>query len=169
MNFITGADALAADLSCANLSGATIQLKFGSHLKVTGANLTGAKAVIPDARKMKVEDLRPLREDFMSGLSEEQGQQISVVEEPAKKSGCFIATAACGSANEREVVALQEFRDSVLMNSRFGRHVVDCYNHLSPPLARQIESRPALKGLARILLVKPLAGCVIRFKNGNAR
>lgn len=71
--------------------------------------------------------------------------------------GCFIATAACGSAGAAEVSALRAWRDRVLLPSRAGAAVVAAYGLLSPPLARWLTPRPRARRLVRALVVRPLA------------
>lgn len=72
-------------------------------------------------------------------------------------SKCFIATAACGSADAAEVEALRGWRDRILLKSSAGTLFVGVYYRLSPPLARWIESRPLVRRLIRTLLVRPAA------------
>jgi len=79
------------------------------------------------------------------------------VQPPVKKSGCFIATAACGSPFAAEVESLRAYRDSVLRPSRLGRLFVRCYERTSPPVALWIEGRPKARRLVRGLLIRPLA------------
>ena len=79
------------------------------------------------------------------------------VQPPVKKSGCFIATAACGSPFAAEVESLRAYRDSVLRPSRLGRLFVRCYERTSPPVALSIEGRPKARRLVRGLLIRPLA------------
>jgi len=77
-------------------------------------------------------------------------------EKQPQASGCFIATAACGSPDVSDVVTLRRFRDDSLIRSRFGRGLVRVYERASPGIAAQIARRPALRQLVRILIVKPL-------------
>jgi len=66
--------------------------------------------------------------------------------------GCFIATATYGSALHPQVQILREFRDNVLLESSWGRSIVDFYYHHSPNLARYIAERDDLRLLARGVL-----------------
>jgi M6 family metalloprotease-like protein len=66
--------------------------------------------------------------------------------------GCFIATAAYGSAMAPEVGTLRRFRDVYLLTHPAGRSAVRLYYHASPPLAKAIARRPALRLAARFVL-----------------
>ncbi|MEE9910796.1 MAG: hypothetical protein K4571_03645 [Deltaproteobacteria bacterium] len=72
-------------------------------------------------------------------------------------SGCFIATAAFGSAMNPYVGVLKKFRDTYLMASAGGRLFVKAYYRLSPPIAKTIAANPWLKYVVRIMLL-PLIG-----------
>jgi C1A family cysteine protease len=67
-------------------------------------------------------------------------------------SGCFIATAAFGSALEPRVVTLREFRDVYLLPSNSGRAFVELYYALSPPMADVIAADGGLKTGVRAVL-----------------
>jgi uncharacterized protein YjbI with pentapeptide repeats len=98
--------------------------------------------------------------DFLSCLDPSQQAQLRKVasfEEKEVKSGCFIATAACGDPAAWEVVALQEFRDGILLHSSFGRLVTRTYYALSPPFAAAICRGPLLRHCALGLIIRPLA------------
>ncbi len=67
-------------------------------------------------------------------------------------AGCFIATAAYGSALEPHVVALRKFRDRYLQRTELGRAFIRFYYRHSPPLAALIAARPPLRFATRVLL-----------------
>ncbi len=69
--------------------------------------------------------------------------------------GCFIATAAYGSALAEEVKWLSRFRDQYLLKSEWGRQLVSFYYRFSPPLAEEIRRNEPLKRAVRVAL-RPL-------------
>jgi|GEM_PF-1470863 len=71
--------------------------------------------------------------------------------------GCFIATAAYGSSLEKHVRILSEFRDHILLPTRWGQKVVDAYYRLSPPVADFIRDHEVTRAVARWSLL-PLVG-----------
>ena len=71
--------------------------------------------------------------------------------------GCFIATAAFGSAVESHVKVLRAFRDTYLFQYALGRIFVRTYYKYSPPLAQFIAKHEILKVAIRIGLL-PLIG-----------
>ncbi len=66
--------------------------------------------------------------------------------------GCFIATAAYGSALHPRVNALRQFRDVYLMTNAVGRAFVHAYYRASPPLANFIARHDWLRAGVRTLL-----------------
>jgi uncharacterized repeat protein (TIGR01451 family) len=66
--------------------------------------------------------------------------------------GCFIATAAYGSALEPHVLALRTFRDRYLQRTELGRAFIRFYYRHSPPLAAVIAAHPPLRFVARALI-----------------
>jgi YVTN family beta-propeller protein len=71
--------------------------------------------------------------------------------------GCFIATAAFGSAMESHVKILKNFRDCYLLTNRVGRGFVRFYYRYSPPVAHFIAKHESLKLLVRYALY-PVVG-----------
>ena len=70
-------------------------------------------------------------------------------------NGCFIATAAWGTADAPEVVALRKFRDDTLLTTTLGSDLVNAYYAVSPPIADVIRGSSPLKWIVRMLL-KPI-------------
>jgi hypothetical protein len=70
---------------------------------------------------------------------------------------CFIATAAFGSSEEKQVLLLREFRDRYLLTNSPGRSFVRWYYKHSPRYASYIAQRETLRSVVRITLV-PLYG-----------
>ena len=68
------------------------------------------------------------------------------------QAGCFIATAAYGSALHPKVNALRQFRDGYLMTNALGRAFVSAYYRASPPLANFIARHDWLRAGVRTLL-----------------
>jgi hypothetical protein len=83
--------------------------------------------------------------------------------------GCFVATAALGSASTNELIILQQFRDQCLNATAVGRLLVACYYIISPPLAAIIVRHPRLRVFVRDWLVIPAAAAVskLRLQNGT--
>lgn len=71
---------------------------------------------------------------------------------PAAGGGCFIATAAYGSALEPEVQVLRDFRDRWLAPTGPGRAVTALYYRYSPPIAEWIRPSAARRQAVRAVL-----------------
>lgn len=78
---------------------------------------------------------------------------IPPTEEPKKKGGCFVATAAYGSPLHPHIDILREFRDEHLMTNKFGRGLVKLYYKYSPFVANLITKHKILKVAVRISLL----------------
>ncbi|MEM2140965.1 CFI-box-CTERM domain-containing protein [Nitrososphaera sp.] len=78
---------------------------------------------------------------------------------PQPKSGCFIATAAMGSEIHPHVQALRDYRDTVLLKSRYRgsfESLLAFYYRFSPPVAEAMVRHRFLKILLRYALVYPI-------------
>jgi hypothetical protein len=77
----------------------------------------------------------------------------------APKDGCFIATAAYGSAMAPEVQFLREIRDNVLRQTNWGRNFFDdywqYYYRISPAIADEMGRDPVLRQTIRWSIVEP--------------
>jgi hypothetical protein len=71
--------------------------------------------------------------------------------------GCFIATAAFGSYENRWVYVLRDFRDQVLLEHGSGRAFVEWYYANSPPAAAWIATRGWARLVVRIALAPLIA------------
>ena len=71
--------------------------------------------------------------------------------------GCFIATAAYGSALVPQVEILRTWRDRYLSTHAPGRAFVAAYRVVSPPIADRLRQSEGLRSLIRILLL-PVVG-----------
>ena len=69
--------------------------------------------------------------------------------------GCFIATAAFGSADGRSSTRCARFRDRALLTTPLGQLAVAVYYAMSPPLARAIASDERLRAGARTMRWRP--------------
>ena len=67
-------------------------------------------------------------------------------------SGCFIATAAYGSAQEPKISALRRLRDAARPRSALAAAAVDAYERSSPPLAAVLRESELARAVVRSLL-----------------
>ena len=70
----------------------------------------------------------------------------------ATTNSCFIATAAYGSPMAKEVDSLRDFRDGVLLKTKFGQESVAWYYRTSPPIADELAKYPNLRAGVRAVL-----------------
>jgi len=157
-------DGETADFSNANLTGANIELFGQTPMLLTGATLAGCRVSRNrgTGHKGDAEFMKKGIDHFMSLLSAEQKAQL-------KKSGCFIATAACGAADAEEVRRLQSFRDEVLRRTRIGRLFIAAYESLSPAAAEWIAQSIMRRRVALDLVVRPAATLVSTLRKDRHR
>jgi hypothetical protein len=100
-------------------------------------------------------ELEPGQESASTALTIgkfEPCEDFDYVGSVALATGCFIATAAWGSALDPHVGSLRRFRDRFLLTHAPGRVFVALYYRFSPPLADYIAARPAARMAARAVL-----------------
>ena len=85
----------------------------------------------------------------------------SSIQQPLKKSGCLIATAAFGSDLAPEVQALRDFRDRLVSKSFAGSSFLDIFNQwcysFSPSIAQSERDNPSVQYIIRSSIY-PLLG-----------
>ncbi len=81
----------------------------------------------------------------------------TILKEEEEKSGCFIATAACGTPLAEEVIWLSRFRDNVLAKRAMGVNFINFYYKISPPIASWVSRYNLAKVMVRTLVVRPLS------------
>lgn len=91
-------------------------------------------------------------EGIKSGEISQSPEEVRGILGLKGRGGCFIATAAYGSYEERHVKVLREFRDRYLLTNRAGRAFVSFYYMVSPPIADFIIEHRCLKPVVRVAL-----------------
>ncbi len=85
-----------------------------------------------------------------------------------KKSGCFIATAVYNSPTAPKVMILREFRDNILLQSKYGKSFVNQYYKYSPNFADFLRGHKILKSIVRYIFIEPLVFIVKLFQKKRA-
>lgn len=75
-----------------------------------------------------------------------------------EEGGCFVATAAFGDYDAKEVLVLRRLRDDILSENAIGRALIKLYYQTSPPLASFIAGSDRLRLVARTALWPAVAG-----------
>ncbi len=111
--------------------------------------------VVSDWANLTVDGIHPnengsvkIAEGFYSQLVNNQNASNS-----GGGGGCFIATAAYGTALEPQVLLLKKFRDLYLLTNRPGSCFVQLYYTYSPPIADFIRQHAIIRFVVRILLL----------------
>lgn len=91
-----------------------------------------------------------------------------------KPKGCFVATAAYGSALAPEVEFLRDFKNDVLMKTRSGAQFFEDfyrpYETISPLIVAVMSQDPRLKELVRWIVVAPIVNqleLMLRFPDAS--
>ncbi|MGD8532732.1 MAG: DUF11 domain-containing protein [Gammaproteobacteria bacterium] len=134
------------------------------------ANVPSGSSEVRNLRAIEIRNSQPVSysvtvsasSDDPDVLPGDETASIAFIKEPYEEcdfgnsfgngSGCFIATAAYGSAMHPHITALQNWRDRVLLTNATGRALVDVYYRYSPPMADAIADRPALRTAVRVFL-----------------
>ena len=87
-----------------------------------------------------------------------------VPDDPIK---CFVATAAAGHADDRNVVILRQLRDNHLIYHRTGRFAIRLYEIIGPVLAEMIGRSRLARRLTYAACVQPSAALVVRIVHGR--
>jgi len=87
------------------------------------------------------------------------GTPAQASEASSKWVGCFIATAAFGSAMDPHVATLREFRDKVLLVTPAGKALVGLYYAVSPPIAGWISRHEGARSVVRWSLLPVVGIC----------
>lgn len=162
---------------------------YGSNSALTGANPANVNLAIEYInRSLEIEpdnavylNLKGLL--IWNGLGDKAGAK-PLIEKAAKldprnitiqhnlkslqdPNGCFIATTAFGTPVAYEVNELRLFRDTWLVDRRYGRFFIKTYYTLSPNIANFISDKPVLKKIIRNGL-KPIINWVAKINKPKA-
>ena len=136
-------------------------------LEISGTTLKLLDSVTADYGTKSSYSITAIVTDSASNTAE-AAFTISVTETPAVivtsggssgsgGGGCFIATAAFGSYENRYVKSLRHFRDKHLLTNTWGEKFVNLYYKHSPPIAAKIETSELLKSSVRAAIY-PMVG-----------
>jgi nitrous oxidase accessory protein NosD len=133
------------------------------YLAVTAYDVNGQSAGVPGSSHESAYSspevaisIGPSYESPLSGVMTGMPEMINPYPN-LPNSGCFIATAAYGSPNNRAVLVLREFRDRYLLTNAPGRAFVRWYYANSPAAAWFIIDHPALRPIVRVALAPVVA------------
>lgn len=147
----------------------------GYSIEITqGANLlsnrvTAAQKFLQNAQSLgyagcliwRPEDYESARDGILQAIKDfaDTRPLIRQGAAPQPRSGCFIATAAMGSEIHPHVQLLRDYRDAVLLKSKYRdsfESLLAFYYRFSPPIADSMSRHRPLKILLRYVLVYPI-------------
>lgn len=97
--------------------------------------------------------------DTLPMVSLQSSQQSSQQSQQQATGKCFIATASMGSELHPHVQSLREFRDDILLQSRYRKtfeNLLEKYYRFSPPIASAMNKNSFLKTFLKYTLVYPV-------------
>jgi hypothetical protein len=136
----------------------------GEYMMVSPAGIFNVTAVAPGHANLSYQDVPVFGGDVqwmqdlaMAAGTPEYPSASGSTDTSGGGGGCFIATAAYGSALAEHVKILKQFRDTYLLPNQIGQKLVALYYRKGKPAAMFIESHPYLKLPVRMLLY-PVVG-----------
>lgn len=157
-SFLEDCDFTDASCSSANLKNShLLNSRSFSGASLYGADFTNAEINTADFSTCNVINARfhgsqRKNVQFPDGFVPPTSERVT---EQTTSSNCFIATACCGSTSD-EVRDLRHYRDTVLLQGRFGRLFVRGYYRLSPPVARFLKLHPVAADCVRRSIIGPV-------------
>ena len=116
----------------------------------TGSGEMPVKLSIPDTLKPEI---KSTYDDYVKQLQElEPDYQPQAIVE---KGGCFIATAATGSASSQMTLGLRIFRNEVLDKSHSGKRIIQSYYKHSPAFVPLLLESHSLRSFVKWVVVFP--------------
>jgi hypothetical protein len=111
-----------------------------------------------------IQVLRYRNEDVFNNPQTLANQLCKIIQDKsaAKRSGCFIATAAYGTPMALEIQTLRRFRDEFMERSGIGRKAIGVYYDISPSIANKIFFSQTRRRTVRFIL-KPILSILRRF------
>ena len=128
--------------------------------QVANQAITQIRSMYPDAKATvnsysnRSETTDSVVEKSTVDNSANQGVPQIQQSEPAKKSGCYVATAVYGSYDCPEVWTLRRFRDYSLATTFFGRLFIMLYYAISPTLVKWFGNTKWFKKIWKAILDK---------------
>jgi len=155
----------------ADVNASTGQGRTALHFAVLRNQVDITKLLLKNAARIDIEDRygktpldyalehkdenQEICDELFRVKKEQSSLNASQVKQNQDSSTCFIATAACGSANAEDVIYLREFRDTVLNSTHIGRSIIKAYEHTSPPIADIIKQSSLARKVVRTVIISP--------------
>lgn len=108
----------------------------------------------------RIEDENQLKRDIIR----KKVNDADTAEPAESPEDCFIATAAYGSPDQKEIDRLREFRDETLLQTQLGEWFISKYYKYSPPLAEWISRSERRKRATRTIIIRPSLWAIRSFE-----